>query len=403
MKSEGEAKLASDPSRGAGEPKPPMTVWRALGLVALLTIMSLALGRVETLLGVENLVRDGVLSLAGAKQTDSRQIVIVAIDDDEHDRLFKGNIPAAADELRKTIERIADAGPALIAVDIETSDPVFRGFPRDVKGIPIVWARPATRHKEEAYAPVRVLGVDARPDDPIERASGATAFPVDPSKEIRTYFRQFITKEGRLDSFSFAIVRNYLALKKQSAPMQDDRIRMLSQWGGPIELEETGAESDHRGRAFEAYSVEHALKQPKRLNGKIVILGGVFQAGRDFHSTPRGRMAGVEVVGHAVETELRGGGPIVPGETATFLINIIVGVILIAAYNELPFVVAFLINAGIAAILIAMLFRRSSYSVVNFFPIPIVFFAIYVFHKVAERHEEVVKRVAGILRGHAEE
>ena len=58
----------------------------------------------------------------------------------------------------------------------------------------------------------------------------------------------------------------------------------------------------------------------------MVLLGGLFHAARDEYTTPLGRMAGVQLMAHAVESELQGGGFRWPREPVMLLLNIAGGI-----------------------------------------------------------------------------
>ncbi|HXO37252.1 MAG TPA: CHASE2 domain-containing protein, partial [Candidatus Acidoferrum sp.] len=64
-------------------------------------------------------------------------------------------------------------------------------------------------------------------------------------------------------------------------------------------------------------------------HNKIVLLGGFFRAGRDIHITPVGKMAGVQLMAQAVETELRGGGIRPLNEAVAIILDILAGTILV--------------------------------------------------------------------------
>ncbi|MFO0915089.1 MAG: CHASE2 domain-containing protein [Pirellulales bacterium] len=157
-------------------------------------------------------------------------------------------------------------------------------------------------------------------------SSGLPLFPTDADGVIRRYQRVFFSTgfisgqrdEAYVDSLSWAITRDYCGtdVAANSDPAISTRLR--SDLNLP---EEKLTEAIGLNFAFDRYRLPriHArdLKRAARqeywsqrspLRGAIVLVGGTYAAARDSYPTPVGNRYGVELLAHAIETDLTGGG-----------------------------------------------------------------------------------------------
>jgi CHASE2 domain-containing sensor protein len=72
--------------------------------------------------------------------------------------------------------------------------------------------------------------------------------------------------------------------------------------------------------------------QTPDVSGRIVLIGGDFSAAHDRYRTPMGERAGVELMAHAVESEIRGGGFSEANLLYSFLFDLAVGHALLMFY-----------------------------------------------------------------------
>jgi CHASE2 domain-containing sensor protein len=242
-----------------------------------------------------------------------------------------------------------------------------------------------------------VLGLDAPPGSRLWRESGATAFPVDPDRAVRTYLRQFVTQRGRLDSLPYAVARRALPQETAAALQPDDRKRLLSLWGGPLVLAGSCVESNRAPGTFLACSMKAALANPAGLRDKIVIVSGIYREANDFHATANGKLPGVELVADALQTEAGGGGPVVFSEFESMLVGAVIGTILTIAYMMLGVAAGILVNIAAAAGLFFIFKYRPEYGIGSLFPIPVVFFLLYLYHIANEYRDEIIHQVHRIF------
>ena len=76
----------------------------------------------------------------------AKYVQVVEIDGADYHDLFSGHSPLNADSLGELIQAIIAAGPAALVVDIDTSDPSFKGMHLPGTDVPIVWAREASTY-----------------------------------------------------------------------------------------------------------------------------------------------------------------------------------------------------------------------------------------------------------------
>jgi CHASE2 domain-containing sensor protein len=230
----------------------------------------------------------------------SDDIVVVEITDDDYELLFQSRSPLDADRLAALLAAIHSAHPALIVLDIDTSDDSFRKLASlGVTAWPdLLWARvpkrpPRSEQPENGYLPA-LEPVAAGTMIDASRM-GVPVFPVDSDGVVRRYRQQLETSAGTLPSLSWNATRRYnIQAKERSGDIffnfAGDRyafpIVQAGQFLGPPDPQ--------------AWS--------RVLGHKIVMLGGDYAAGRDTYITARGEMAGVELVAHAAQSNLSGGG-----------------------------------------------------------------------------------------------
>lgn len=288
------------------------------------------------------------------KVPQSEHVVLVVIDDNDHQELFGGRSPLSAgprqhQPLFDAIKTIAAADPRVIGVDLDTSDTGFTlptDFPTNV-----VWARdarlprePRGRTEHEAL-PVVVSGRFIGDNSPVgesgtnehaseerhrvEQKSGITFVASDKDGVVRRYWRMVSSyadeppgdhspdQRARLvDAFPWAIVREFC--RDHTGPASvcrgcqriDEAEKHAREHGEPVIIRFS---SDRR--RFQRIQLSKLLKDAeagnlswiKRLfNDKIVLIGGEYRTGRDVHTTPVGERFGVDILADIVEMEVEG-------------------------------------------------------------------------------------------------
>ena len=228
----------------------------------------------------------------------SDQIVVIEITDDDYARQFQSRSPLDAGRLGALLNAIHSAHPALIVLDIDTSDDSFRKL--DELGVAawpeVLWARvpkrtPRGEHPGDGY----LAALEPVAGGLVTDASrmGVPIFPVDSDGVVRRYRQQLETSAGTLPSLAWNAARRYnIKAKERSGDIlfnfAGDRFPIV--------------------QAREFLGPAHPQEWSRSLGGKIVVVGGDYAAGRDTYFTARGEMAGVELVAHAAQSDLEGGG-----------------------------------------------------------------------------------------------
>jgi CHASE2 domain-containing sensor protein len=321
-----------------------------LPVIVGLTLVVAFLAHLGWFSGYQSMALDSLL-LAQRPQR-SENVVIVTIGDDEYrsDRLFGGTSPLAPETLGLLLEAIAAGQPRVIAVDIDTSSedlaPAYRklwdktqaeGWP------PVIWSCDAVAeeshqggHGLPALSVIPALGGLELP----ETSRGLIIMPSDADGVIRRWRRKFhITgDEHTADSFSWAVVKEYC--RRAPAEALPRRLQPLREEGaasqGPDELLLNFAGDRYSFFHISAQTVLDSYRQREfwsseqsPIRGKIVLLGGTYRAARDVHPTPMGRVAGIELVAMAVESELQGRGVRFLHEAFAIAIDILFGSLLV--------------------------------------------------------------------------
>jgi CHASE2 domain-containing sensor protein len=230
----------------------------------------------------------------------SDDIVVVEITDDDYARQFQSRSPLDAERLGALLTAIHSAHPTLIVLDIDTSDPSFRklGDLGVTAWSEVVWARvpkrlprgeqPESNYQAELEPVAGGLVTEAN-------HVGVPVFPVDSDGVVRRYRQQLETSAGRLPSLAWNAARRYNV--KAKARSGDILFNFAGdRYAFPIV------------QAGEFLGPARPQEWSRILGGKIVIVGGDYAAGRDTYFTARGEMAGVELVAHAAQSDLQGGG-----------------------------------------------------------------------------------------------
>jgi len=328
-----------------------------------------------------------------ALRPDPRNIVIVAITNNDYESLFNATSPLDASELRKLIDAIAFGRPKIIGVDIDTSDARFKELQLDPRWPPVVWASVPQELDNGRFTVQPVLGGASG------ALSGVALLPQE-DNYVRDYLRQVVSDHGIVDSFPVAIAKVYRGSPEESfsqKPTQQSE-RLLDFWGAP-----------DQAYRFDTYSASTVLQGARGsawqsqgvLSGKVVLLAGVYAASRDRYQTPVGLMWGAEVNAEAIETELHGGGVEPPSEPLLFLLNALVGVALILAYEEWGFRVGAVANAiaipVVPPVLSLVCFSSTRYWIVfMLMPIALLIEHAYFFGK--KRQKEALLRLYRLVR-----
>jgi CHASE2 domain-containing sensor protein len=366
---------------------------RTIPLVIGISILNFLLASFGILRPIQLGVLDAWLRIR-ALRPDPKNLVIVAITNNDYESLFKSNSPLDPSELRKLIDAIALGRPKVIGVDIDTSDARFKELQLDPRWPPAVWASVPEQLDKGRFTVRPVLGGNAGAQ------SGVALLPQE-DNYVRDYPRQVVSDHGVLESFPVAIARLYRGSPEESSSPKNtwDSERLLDFWGG-------APDQEYR---FDTYSASTVLRGARGsawqsegvLTGKIVLLAGMYEAGRDRYQTPVGVMSGTEILAEAIETELHGGGVRPPSEPLLFLLNAVVGVALILVYEEWGFRVGAVANAiaipVVPPVLSLACFSTTRYWII-FILMPIALLIEHAYLYGRKRQKEALMRLYRLVR-----
>lgn len=295
---------------------------RAVPVIVIFTALTLVLESRGWFRGFETAMLDTWLILKQAKKP--AYVKIVGITNDDYKDLFRGQSPLDNSILRELLRAIAMGQPRVIGVDLDTSSSnlAFEELSHDTSTAwpTIVWARDAILSGEKIQ-PLDFLG-----GRHSGAPSGIAALPQDSDGIVRRYRRIFQAHHGAIDSFPWAVTKAWCA--SLATPHTGPVVTPNNVCGkvGPDSTEADGLKENvilnFAGDRYEfgnfpnflsasvvlSLSTKPGWQSQGLFKDKIVLLGGVYRAARDVHVTPIGAMDGVQLMGHAVESELQGGG-----------------------------------------------------------------------------------------------
>ncbi|MGH8581662.1 MAG: CHASE2 domain-containing protein [Gammaproteobacteria bacterium] len=280
-------------------------------LIAAVSLIILALSQLGWLSPLETQSLDAWMRLKAP--IEARCVSIVKITEGDYERLFESRSPLAPEKLKDIIRAIASGGARLIAVDIDTSHKDFAQFQPEADWPTLVWAQsasyaPGNEPESDRIRPKPILGAQNR-CVPM----GLALFPNGTQGGVRYFRHAYETADGPVLSFPAAIVEAWHALsaeKKQGDTAAcPDTPTVHDEEGHNLILDLSGGEftfNPHKAGEVLHVADSPAWRSDGLLKHQLVILGGEYDAARDFHETPMGRKLGVELIAHAVEAELQG-------------------------------------------------------------------------------------------------
>jgi CHASE2 domain-containing sensor protein len=282
---------------------------------------------------------------------DPSHVVVIGITEDDYKNLFSETSPLDYKRLNEIIYALAIARPQVIGVDLDTASDEFRHLSIPEDSPPIVWGQDLDRNSVPAR-PLPVLGGDQIRLLRSLDATGVALMPEDTDGVIRRYHPQLTFRGDTFKSFALAVVEACSRRLNRNCSKIETSQNDAPQKGFLLNF------SGDRFN-FTPLSVSHVLaiankpgwKEKSPLTGKIVLLGGFYQAGRDTHITPVGEMTGVQIMAQAVETELSGGGIRPLHELNAFGLDILVGILLVVLHRLFSLRLALLLNLAAIPIL----------------------------------------------------
>jgi CHASE2 domain-containing sensor protein len=250
--------------------------------------------------------------------------------------------------LRRVIEAALSHRPAVLAIDLDTSNPIYSGFLDGVElGMTkVVWARTIQQRGSE----LEVTPVAGRTEVEPPYSGIASALP-GPDGVVRTFSQAFDVRSRSVKGLPAAITDAYC----------------LSTFCPPSAQSLQKGEIAHRfrlnagGRVIELPRLVRleSGEPPTVLTGKIAILGEL-NSRFDRHMTPVGPLYGVEVIAEIVESELTGDIIRSIDPTLYWVIKIFVGLAIILI-NRVLWPIAAMLTSTITLAMLGLLLTTAGF------------------------------------------
>ena len=335
-------------------------LWEAKYLLLWVSLLTLATEWAGCFKGSETAALDVLISVF-TEPRRAPHVIIVGIQDQDYQEIFEATSPLKPQRVHDLIHAISLSNPRVIGIDLDTSATQFNGFQNEPRWPPVIWARGATQITEEKGFTIKLMEslkgmlkpfIKERNQSVFQTAdmlgehknepnllSGIALLPQDGDGLIRRYWRVFNTVEPEAstdkpsitDSFPWAIVQAYC---RNTAKKPNECTEVTPTYGGNQTEEELVLNFAGDRYRFERIDATEVLKLARTdawqkdglLKDKIVLLGGFYRAARDEYVTPVGPMAGVELMGQAIESDLEGTGIRAANHLLMFLMEILVGI-----------------------------------------------------------------------------
>lgn len=275
----------------------------------------------------------------------SNAIFIVPITDEDYRDLFNSQSPLRPDIVQRLVGRIIAGGAEIVIVDLDTStwDPKQAEAWR--KKLPlysrVIWARDADFRSEGISHLDPVLG-SSMPENDL-------CWGVPTGIEQEAVVREFSTE---LDTNSQG---SAISLAAVAASMWKD----LEMHGdGQCRIYPAVMASDATFPDYQAVNINYSLHKfhmssagellqlgkteawlnpgSNAINGKIVVLGGSYKAARDTYNTPVGKMEGIKILAHSIDTLLPAQQLAVASKSQLFFLDLCLGAGLLLLCFPLP-------------------------------------------------------------------
>lgn len=287
----------------------------AVGLVASIIVTLVAgLGYLQ---GVQGWALDLVQRLQG--QTFPPGIVVVGITDDEFESELGGRTPVSRAYIAKVIRGLHRAGARAVLLDFDFTTPTEPESDRQLAQAILAFSENGLSKVVFTDGAVKGRGPLTDPKILAATVRGTPNMPVDPDQIVRhaSLVAPSASDGSPQAVLSLAVVARLAGYNSETLQqaINAGRIR-LPRWRDGVTLEPGDDEISLKLRRLDRIrfvgpaksfmtipsaavaelgdaSVEIAENNP--LRGRIVLVGGEFEASRDFFHTPKGVMYGVEV------------------------------------------------------------------------------------------------------------
>jgi CHASE2 domain len=263
---------------------------------------------------------------------------VIEITKAEYKKEFKETSPLEPLTLQAIINNLLLFKPAVLAIDLDTSHPLFASYPPPSDSTALIWGRPGSQ-SGNSVDPEAIWGQPT-----IEPArSGITLYSRDLDGRYRVFVRSVPSGSRRLDTLHWATVKAYCDAAREIQPVNGrPQICSLIEQQPNISLQPLRPLfRDYRARPYTLSDVFSSLPIAKSqfppppennmLRDRVVVLGGAYEE-HDRHLTPIGPLYGVEIIGELVEAELRGDQVREFPEWARYSFKAIIGLLILGVY-----------------------------------------------------------------------
>lgn len=333
------------------------------------------------------------------KPPPSEGVVVIAITDADFERsdLFASTSPLNPGTLKRLVERVAEHRPALVAIDIELQ-PVPSESEERAKDRRLLYStlsdlfrKSSTRWvlvQPESWE-VTAAGQTQTTWEDLQNAFGRSAL-------VRWVSARMPVERGLIRRIPLWISGQDPASKKltilgavaEANPAAIGRFLAASQAQQPPLIRYTGGFTLGKHSVTKHAISASAVLEPAApqgdsiLTGKTIIIGGTHRAGRDYHWTPLGEMAAVEIWAEAVDSWFRDDAPREPWGPVAFLTETAVGVAggwMMQRFGPIFGCVLIVAALGPLTLLLSWLAFGARYLFINFLP---SFFAVQLHQRI---------------------
>jgi len=273
-------------------------------------------------------------AIAVERPVQARSVRLVTIDDEDYAAMFHARSPLDPEVLSKILAAVAKGHARAIVVDIDTSDPSFRGM--ETPQIPIVWNVSGEQLADGKFNLDAPLGGRAMTSGSVAALAVA---PRDDRGIVRGYQHTYLLETGgSVDSPGYAAAR-------------------IAAGHAPVEPASSGGETHYldyryrfvpiKARDLVQDAAAATWENMALFNGQVVVVGGTYRVARDEYATPRGLMNGCEIIAQAAAAAIDGTFIGSVSRWMTGLLMILGGLVTLAVYHWLEFKQAFVVSLAL--------------------------------------------------------
>jgi len=292
---------------------------------------TLILTSADSYFKLETKVSDLLVDL-NSVPTPEKQVVVVAVNDDDFKSLFNSKSPLLPSVVTQIIVAISKGEPNVLGIDLLTSDDIHKSYVPTDYSFPVVWAEQPLRN--ENY---ELEGYKSPLAGQALLNNNYAALPLVPpeSDGIHRMYQRAIVIERDSDKTHPTFAWRVYELARP------DEARLKNASNQEYYIRFAGRKQRDQRTVVSASQILNDLKnnnieELKRFfKNKIVLLGGMFSDSRDVVAVPIGQMYGVEMNATIVETEMYGQPPKAISSTARTLTNLLMMLIFTTNFSYL--------------------------------------------------------------------